>query len=89
LTLDGEGYILAVRGKATMTERRSGSFDKASSRIIPRTSQFGHNSSPNSASDMTKYDHWQGKKGAKKPISTPEIPTKGGTKKHNPAASPK
>jgi hypothetical protein len=66
-----------------MTERRSVGFDKPSGRKISRTSQFGHNSSPNSASDMTKYDHWQGKKGTKKPISTPEIPNKGGTKPHN------
>jgi hypothetical protein len=83
LTLDPQEYILAMGGKAPMTERRSGSFDKASSRIIPRASQFGHNSSPNSASDMTKFDHWKGKKGAKKLISTPEIPNKSRKKPHN------
>jgi len=66
-----------------MTERRSIGFKKPTSRGGPLFSQFGHNSSPNSASDMTKHDHWQGKKGTKKPISTPEIPNKGGKKPHN------
>jgi hypothetical protein len=66
-----------------MTERRSIGFKKPTSRGGPLSYQSGHNSSPNSASDMTKYDHWQGKKGAKKLISTPEIPNKGGKKPHN------
>jgi hypothetical protein len=83
LTPDPQGYILAVGGKATMTERRSTSFDKPSSRIIPRTSQFGHNSSPVSDSDKAEYDHWQEKKAAKKRISSRVTPKKGRIKPHN------
>jgi len=66
-----------------MTERRSIGFKKPTSQGVPLSSQFGHNSSPNSASDMTKHDHWHGKRGTKKPISIPEIPNKGGKKPHN------
>ena len=66
-----------------MTERRSIGFKKPTSQGVPRSTPFGHNSSLNSASDMTKYDHWKGKKGTKKPISTPEIPDKGRKKPHN------
>jgi hypothetical protein len=64
-------------------ERRSIGFKKPTSQGIPGAAQFGHNSSPVSGSDTAKYDHWQGKKAVKKPVSSPAIPKKGGTKPHN------
>jgi len=66
-----------------MTERRSIGFKKPTSQTIPGTSQFGHNSHPVSDTDTAKYDHWQEKEEAKKPISSPGTPKKGGKKPHN------
>jgi hypothetical protein len=83
LTPHGERYILFIRGITAMTERRSIGFKKPTSQGIPGAAQFGHNSSPVSDSDTAKFDHWQGKKAVKKPISSPGTPNKGGTKPHN------
>jgi hypothetical protein len=83
LTPHVERYILAIRGITAMTERRSIGFKKPTSQSIPGAAQFGHNSSPVSDSDTANFDHWQGKKAVKKPVSPPDTPKKGRTKPHN------